>query len=162
MNAFHHRTKQLLIISVLLIAWLYHVALFNPVDVSAAAQGNDSAELQASTQNIKKSSAHLYFANTDATYLSAEKRIVIHADTTADFGKQIVVALLKGPRESLGPTIPKGTQLRAFFLTTDGIAYVDLTEEIPGMIIDQRGFEANLKVIKTREEMLGSILDIIV
>ena len=38
---------------------------------------------------------------------------------------------------------------------------VDLTEEIPGMIIDQRGFEANLKVIKTRDEMLGSVLDII-
>ena len=38
---------------------------------------------------------------------------------------------------------------------------VDLTEEIPGMVIDQRGFEANLKAIKTREEMLGSVLDII-
>ena len=38
---------------------------------------------------------------------------------------------------------------------------VDLTEEIPGMITDQRGFEANLKAIKTRDEMLGSVLDII-
>ena len=38
---------------------------------------------------------------------------------------------------------------------------VDLTEDIPGMIIDQRGFEANLTVIKTREEMLGTVLDII-
>ena len=38
---------------------------------------------------------------------------------------------------------------------------VDLTEEIPGMIVDQRGFEANLKAIKTKEEMLGSVLDII-
>ena len=38
---------------------------------------------------------------------------------------------------------------------------VDLTEEIPGTITDQRGFEANLTVIKTREEMLGSVLDII-
>ena len=38
---------------------------------------------------------------------------------------------------------------------------VDLTEEIPGMIVDQRGFEANLKVIKTRDEMLGTVLDII-
>lgn len=38
---------------------------------------------------------------------------------------------------------------------------VDLTEEIPGTIVDQRGFEANLTVIKTREEMLGTVLDII-
>ena len=32
---------------------------------------------------------------------------------------------------------------------------VDLTEEIPGMIMDQRGFQANLKVIATKEEMLA-------
>ncbi len=38
---------------------------------------------------------------------------------------------------------------------------VDLAEEIPGMIVDQRGFEANLAVIKTKDEMLGSVLDII-
>jgi flagellar hook protein FlgE len=38
---------------------------------------------------------------------------------------------------------------------------VELAEEIPGMIIDQKGFEANLSVIKTKDQMLGSILDII-
>ncbi|NLA75567.1 MAG: hypothetical protein GX846_08895 [Deltaproteobacteria bacterium] len=38
---------------------------------------------------------------------------------------------------------------------------VELAEEIPGMMIDQKGFEANLSVIKTKDEMLGSILDII-
>ncbi len=38
---------------------------------------------------------------------------------------------------------------------------VDLTEEIPGAMIDEKGFQANLKFIQTREEMLGSVLDII-
>jgi flagellar hook protein FlgE len=38
---------------------------------------------------------------------------------------------------------------------------VELAEEIPGMMIDQKGFEANLSVIKTRDEMLGTVLDII-
>jgi flagellar basal-body rod protein FlgC len=38
---------------------------------------------------------------------------------------------------------------------------VDLAEELPGMMIDQKGFEANLSVIKTKDQMLGTILDII-
>lgn len=38
---------------------------------------------------------------------------------------------------------------------------VDLSEEIPGMLTDEKGYQANLKFIQTREEMLGSVLDII-
>ncbi len=38
---------------------------------------------------------------------------------------------------------------------------VDLAEEIPGMIVDQRGFEANTKIIQTKDEMLGTLLDIV-
>ena len=38
---------------------------------------------------------------------------------------------------------------------------VDLAEEIPEIIPTQRGYEANLKVIKTKDEMLGTIIDIL-
>jgi len=38
---------------------------------------------------------------------------------------------------------------------------VDLAEEIPQTIIAQTGFEANLKILKTEDEMMGSLLDII-
>ena len=38
---------------------------------------------------------------------------------------------------------------------------VELAEEIPSMMVDQNGFEANLSVIKTKDQMLGTILDII-
>lgn len=38
---------------------------------------------------------------------------------------------------------------------------VDLAEEISGTIPIQRGYEANLKMIKTQDEMLGSIIDLI-
>ena len=36
---------------------------------------------------------------------------------------------------------------------------VDLAEEIPQTIIAQSGFEANLKILKTEDEMLGTLLD---
>ncbi len=37
---------------------------------------------------------------------------------------------------------------------------VNLEEEIPNMMVTQRTYEANLKVLQTRNEMLGSLLDI--
>lgn len=38
---------------------------------------------------------------------------------------------------------------------------VDLAEEIPETIPTQRGYEANLTVIKTKDEMLGTVMDIL-
>jgi flagellar basal body rod protein FlgG len=38
---------------------------------------------------------------------------------------------------------------------------VDLGEEIPHTILAQRGYEANLRMIRTADEMLGSIMDIL-
>ena len=37
---------------------------------------------------------------------------------------------------------------------------VDLTEELPNLMLAKRFYQANLKVIKTEDEMLGSLLDI--
>ncbi len=41
------------------------------------------------------------------------------------------------------------------------LSNVDLAEEIPQTIPTQRGYEANLTTIKTRDEMLGTVLDIL-
>jgi flagellar basal-body rod protein FlgC len=38
---------------------------------------------------------------------------------------------------------------------------VNLAEEIPNLMIAQRGYEANLKTIQTREKVIGSLLDIV-
>jgi flagellar hook protein FlgE len=38
---------------------------------------------------------------------------------------------------------------------------VDLAEELPQTIIAQTGYDANLKTLKTQDEMLGTLLDII-
>jgi len=49
--------------------------------------------------------------------------------------------------------------------TTDGSALVEksnveLSEELPGMMLGRRMFQANLKTLRTADEMLGSLLDI--
>lgn len=40
------------------------------------------------------------------------------------------------------------------------LSNVDLAEEMPQTIIAQTGFEANLKILKTEDEMMGTLLDI--
>lgn len=37
---------------------------------------------------------------------------------------------------------------------------VDLNEEMPQMLVDQRSFEANLATIRTQDEMLGTLMDL--
>jgi len=44
-------------------------------------------------------------------------------------------------------------------VTEKELSNVDLTEEIPEMILTQHGYDANLKAVKTQDEMLGSMLD---
>ena len=38
---------------------------------------------------------------------------------------------------------------------------VNLEEEVPEIMVTQRGYEANLKVLQTQDKMLGSLMDII-
>ena len=45
--------------------------------------------------------------------------------------------------------------------TTKETSNVDLTQEIPNLMIARRGYEANIKTIQTEEKMLGTLLDIV-
>ncbi|MEN8246897.1 MAG: GerMN domain-containing protein, partial [Thermodesulfobacteriota bacterium] len=73
---------------------------------------------------------HLYFADQESMYLTAEDRVVAQQDDTKALGTVIVAALIDGPRKVLVRTIPQGTSLRAFHLVENGTAYVDLSKEI--------------------------------
>jgi hypothetical protein len=74
------------------------------------------------------STVHLYFGDRQNDYLTAETRVLTHAPGPAPLGRAIVAALLAGPRTNRVPTLPEETALRAFYLTDDGTAYVDLSE----------------------------------
>ena len=78
----------------------------------------------------EKSAVHLYFLDRETSFLKAEKRGVYPSDDPAAFGRVIIEALLEGSREGRVQAIPEGTTLRAIYIPQDGIAYVDLSEEI--------------------------------
>lgn len=57
-----------------------------------------------------------------------------------------------------GPTI---VEIESDKMTEKELSNVDLAEEIPQIILSQRGYEANLTTIKTWDEMLATLVDII-
>jgi spore germination protein GerM len=78
----------------------------------------------------KKSAAHLYFADRDNYYLMSERRVVTYTGSAVDHARSIVEALIKGPQNSLVPTIAAGTELRAIYIIPAGVCYVDLSQAV--------------------------------
>ena len=74
--------------------------------------------------------AHLYFSDKENTFLRAENRVLPPSNDAATLGNLIVDALIKGPQEGFMQTVPPGTTRRALYITGDGTAYVDFTENI--------------------------------
>ncbi len=78
----------------------------------------------------KTSPIHLYFADRNNNFLTAEQRVILHPDDPADLAHAIVNALIKGPQKSLVKTIPADTRLRALYIIPDGTCYVDLSPAV--------------------------------
>ena len=60
--------------------------------------------------------------------------------------------------ETPGPTIAEETNGQ---IEEKELSNVDLAEEIPQTIVTQKGFESNFITLKTQNEMLGSVIDIL-
>ncbi|MGD2150040.1 MAG: flagellar basal body rod C-terminal domain-containing protein [Desulfobacterales bacterium] len=82
--------------------------------------------------------------------------------------KKSRATLVEGPENSVkvevtqsedpGPTVVEETDGQ---IEEKQMSNVDLTEEIPQSMIAQRGYEANLATLRTYDEMIKSILDIV-
>ena len=82
--------------------------------------------------------------------------------------KKSRATLIEGPENSVkveinqpedpGPTVAQVTDGQ---IEEKEMSNVDLAEEIPQSIIALRGYEANLATIRTQDEMLNSILNIV-
>jgi spore germination protein GerM len=102
---------------------------------SAVSRGMDSTEQNtkaAETINSVTSVVHLYFADKNNSFLKAEDRTFLHSNKPAEFGKAIIEALIEGPRTGLMRTIPENSKLKAFYITGDETAYVDMSNDVKG------------------------------
>jgi spore germination protein GerM len=74
--------------------------------------------------------ATLYFPSLSDGRLVAENRPVAWAESDPDRVRQVLLALGEGPHQGLGRVLPPATSLRAVFLTSDGTAYVDFSNDL--------------------------------
>jgi spore germination protein GerM len=84
--------------------------------------------------NQTKAVTHLYFADKNNGFLIAEERVFEQTEDPVFYGRQIIEALIRGPAQKLGPTLPDQTTIRALFIseagTEGGTCYVDLSADI--------------------------------
>ena len=74
--------------------------------------------------------ATLYFPALNEGKIMPESRSITWAQSDADRVRQIVLALAEGSHQGYGRVLPASTTVRAVFLTADGTAYVDLSNDI--------------------------------
>lgn len=74
--------------------------------------------------------ATLFYGSRDGLLLQPVRVEVPLAEGAVAQGRQIVRALLQAPPAPYVPVIPAGTTLKAFYLTSGGDAFVDLSSEI--------------------------------
>ena len=114
----------------------------------------------------------IFSVNNSVSALRAfEQKMQVIADNVANVNtegfKKSRAILKEGPVGDVQVDIERiDTPGRPEFETRDGriiereLSNVDLVEEIPQTIPTQRGYEANLTILKTKDEMLGSLIDL--
>jgi spore germination protein GerM len=126
------RTKHyiLLVIAGLCIAGAGAWALWARVRPSVSTDWQAAGSQPSAPVHQDKALVHLYFADPDNAFLIAEERVLPGAADPATLGRAIVNALIQGPETQLLRTIPEQTELRALYVTSEGIAYVDLSRAL--------------------------------
>jgi germination protein M len=113
---------------VALVAWGVTTALERIVTPRVATE--TEATSPGTAAEVPHITATLYYATADGQALVPVKREVPLAEGTVAQGRAIVAAQLEGPPPSRVSVIPRGTTLRAFYLTERGDAFVDLSREV--------------------------------
>ncbi len=102
--------------------------------------------IQTKTQSNAHNTANV---NTDGFKKS---RVTLHEGSNSG----VVVANISRV-ETPGPLVYEQTNEGSTLVEKSN---VDLAEEIPQMLINRRTYQANIKMIQTQDEMLGTLLDI--
>jgi spore germination protein GerM len=77
----------------------------------------------------RKIKARLFYVADDGTRLTSVERDVAYGDGVDAQAREIITAQIAQAAEPLVSAIPRGTTLRAVFITKSGDAYVDLSRE---------------------------------
>jgi spore germination protein GerM len=72
----------------------------------------------------------VYFSDAEGEYLVGEKRKILKKDDVKEEAKEIIAELIKGPKETLIPTLPPQTKLLTFQINEVGVAKVNFNQSL--------------------------------
>jgi len=131
------RTKILLLIMVGVLAtgFFYLRVLAKRIFIETPKQAEAAIRTRLSEVALQSTSgpnqtALLYFPSLNDGRLIAESRPITWAENDSDKVRQILLALIEGPRQGLSRSLPSSTNIRAVFLVSDGTAYVDFSSDV--------------------------------
>ncbi len=79
---------------------------------------------------VEKKKVLLYFMDDDEEYLIGEKREISRKDQVSEEAKEMIIELIKGPKEKLIPTLPPRTRLLTLQITKEGVAKVNFNQAL--------------------------------
>jgi spore germination protein GerM len=112
-----------------LIVWGLVIVLPRVFGRRLASQPGSPPAAAAPTVPGRRIKARLYYVNDSGTRLTFIEQDVPYGDTTVNQARTIVAAQLAPPAAPLVSAIPPGATLRAVFVTEQGEAYVDVSQE---------------------------------
>lgn len=80
-------------------------------------------------REIQMKKVTLFFLSENDGLLHPEER-EIQVSSLNDEARAVIEELIRGPKSDLLSTIPENTRVRQVFVTSDGIAYVDLSKNL--------------------------------
>jgi germination protein M len=101
-----------------------------PVGSAPAAAELVPTPVSAPPPSERRIRATLYFLASSGTALVAEEREIALSDSLQDQIKHVVQELLAGSRRGLASPFPAGVVLKDVFVSPQGLAFVDLSQEL--------------------------------
>jgi spore germination protein GerM len=116
------------LVAVGIVAWGVSWMLERLLEVPHPAEAAEVPQPAAATAHI---TATLFYVSPDGASLVPARQEVPLAQTVAEQGRLILVAQLQNaPPPALASAVPAGTELRAFYVSDRGDAFVDLSPEV--------------------------------
>ena len=101
------------------------VPIVNPVTIPSP-----SPDEELNDPTARRIRVTLFMLSESGTALATEDREIALADTLQEQAKQVLRELLAGSRQGRSSAVPRGVQLRELFITPQGLAFVDFSQEL--------------------------------
>ncbi|HRD02779.1 MAG TPA: GerMN domain-containing protein [Candidatus Saccharicenans sp.] len=130
-NKSKNKKLRILLVLLVILAVLVMVFLFGSRKEKIKHESHSAGADQVAGKKaeITMKQVTLFFLSDNDGLLHPEEREIPESDINSE-ARAVVEELIRGPQTGLMAVIPGNTRLRQLFVTTDGLAYVDLSRQV--------------------------------